>query len=204
MANKENTDKRDHWPSKWQRCCGRQCYTIDEDELGLDDGSLEEVFMGFDKRKKVRFAIDYKRINLNDVDKQSFSDSYWTVQSQAYVCDCQFKIPVPFFITLTYLSEEYLDKMYYVIPTNNTAKKLFKQYQKNLKGEWMTPLKFSQFQHLLRDISWNGEEIIDSEHTQAVGLPSNIKLNQLPNKKTIYPLPKLNFNSELVEWNDND
>jgi hypothetical protein len=139
---------------------------------------------------------------LCDVDGQHFSDEYWTVQAQAYNYDCEFKRPIPFFIVLTYLSEEYTDKMYYVIPCNNTAKQLFQTYQKSLKGEWMTPLKFSQFQHLLRDISWNGEEVIDKRHTQVVGLPDDIKLNQLPNTKSIYPLPKLKFNPNPVEWQD--
>lgn len=200
MAKAENTNQRDLWPSLCQRCLGARLYTIDGDEQGLDQGTLEGQFMGFTGRKEMKFAIDYKHISLQDVESQSFSDSYWTMQAQAYFYDCQVKKPVPFFTVLTYLSEEYENKMYFVIPSNNAAKLAFQHYNKHKNGQWMTLLQFSQFQHLLRGITWNGEEIIDTRNLIAAKLPNNLKLKELPNKQVIYPLPQLNFNPNLVEY----
>lgn len=201
MTTTEHTDKRDRWASRFQHCTGYRCYTSDTDEMGFQTGSMEEVFMGFDSTNQVRFAIDYKRVSLETVNEQYLSDQKWSVKSQAAFWDNQVKSPVPFFVVLTYLSEEFLDKMYFVIPTNNAAKLLFSYYNKDKTGEWMTLLKFSRFQHLLRDITWNPEEVIDNKNTRLVGLPDDLKLKDLPNHNHTYPLPQLDFNSELTEYN---
>lgn len=200
MSSNERSDLRDLLPSYYQRILGSHCYTIDADELGFGQGGKGGKFMGFTSDSKVRFAIDYKRINLATVHERIISDDYWTMKAQARLWDCQVKEPVPFFTVLTYLSEEYPDKMYYVIPTNNAAKTFFQKYGKAIKGEWMTILKFSQFQHLLRDISWNGEEVIDPDHLGKLQLPSTLKLKELPNKKAIYPLPNLRFDPRLTQY----
>lgn len=200
MTTTEHTDKRDRWPSRYQHCMGYRCYTSDTDEMNFQLGSMEEVFMGFDSTNQVRFAIDYKRVSLFTVNEQRLSDQHWSVKSQAAFWDNQVKTPIPFFVVLTYLSEEFVHKMYFVLPANNAAKQLFTHYNKDLNGEWMTLLKFSQFQHLLRDISWNPEEVLDNKNTQLVGLPDDLKLNQLPNQKHTYPLPQLDFQMELTDY----
>lgn len=168
--------------------------------MGFGLGKIEEVFMGLDRRFDLRYVIDYKHVKLDEVHNQYFTDTLFTIKAPAIYYDRGTKVPVPFFVVLTYLSEEFADKMYFVLPTNNAAKEHFQTYKKDLNGQWMTPLRFSQFQHTLRELSWNGEEIIDPINLKAVGLPVNLKLKELPNKLVEYPLPKLNFNPNLVEY----
>lgn len=200
MAHHENTGLRDLWASRYQHCTGRHNYTIDGDEIGFQYGSVEGEFMGFDGKKRAKFAIDYKRVNLETVNTRLISDKEFTIEAQAFHWDCELKIPRPFFVVLTYLSEEFEYKMYYVIPANNAAKLMFQNYNKHPKGQWMTVLQFARWQHLLRDLTLDPEEIIDKEHTRAVGLPDGTKLKDLPNKEHIYPLPQLDFNPNLIEY----
>jgi hypothetical protein len=69
-------------------------------------------------------------------------------------------LSLPYFHTKTYLDQTlYPIPMYFVIPKNNLAKDLFIQTKQNTDGEWMSVSNYSRFQHYLRKILPNENEI---------------------------------------------
>lgn len=197
MSKYENNLKRDILPSLWHRALGRACFASDIDSFEMTSMNTEDSFMEFkidlNNYECVAF-FDYKMILSNPEKPQRFSDDYAPIRAQGKIADLQFKTPVPFFLALTFLDESYPDKMYYIIPINTSAKKFFKKYNISIKGNWQTTLQFSQFQHLLRKIKWNPEEIINERICDTINLPQGSKLKNLPNTKIKYNLPQLSFN----------
>ena len=118
---------------------------------------------------------------------------YSAIQLQRAVAD---KLEVPFFMAITYLSDTYPVKCYYVIPCNTLSIKYFYKCVKPINGCWCSLQGFSKLQHALRSQIWNPDEVIDEKNLVAVGLPVGTKLKELPRKIKHYPLPMMeSFNA---------
>jgi len=110
--------------------------------------------------------IDYKEGHIGKLVNTSAKDAQKKMAAL---------LGLPMFEVLTYLDPDKYDiKMYYVIPLNQEAKDLFTHLQLPLDGKWLSIKNYARFQHYLRKIKVNEEEI-----------------KHLDNRKTTYPLPKI-------------
>lgn len=188
MAQISNTTYKDNnLASDFHRISGRYCYTTDIDCLATNTGNEDNMFFeySYDNHKiKPVAMIDWKHPG------KSLSDKYSAVQAQIAIAD---KLEVPFFFIITYLSDEYDTKMYYVIPINEKARKIWAFWQRETPGDWLTLKSYSKFHHSLRKLEWNKDEPINQINLAAVKLSNINTLGDLPNKKAVYQLPELNF-----------
>lgn len=116
--------------------------------------------------------IDYK--NGTENNSQTISMRHSAMQAQLSLANT---LNLPMFITLTYLDPEKYDiPMYYVIPVNSLAKKIFTDREVKDVGKWFSVLDYSRFQHMLRAIT-----------------PRGIDINGLSSARREYKLPKIDI-----------
>lgn len=176
--------------SHWHRVLGSCCYFLDQDQTELTDGTMESSMREFtyeDNHPKTVAIIDWKYPG------KSLSDKYAAIKYQIHSSENEYKTPIPFFIIIYYLDDQYKEKMYYVIPANTYARNFFSINNFPIEGKWLTVYNFSKFQYALRSKKWNEFENIKRENLLAVGLAKDLKLKDLPNSYVEYPLPALNF-----------
>lgn len=189
----ENSFQRDPWASIYHRILGKCILYTDIDSLQTEEGSMDNINLeylnNYGKNKRVAI-FDYKRQNAGK--QQSVGMQYSAMQTQLELAN---DLNIPLFMVLTYLSEEYEHKMYYVIPINDIAKDFFKKRKIDCCGMWQTLKTHSQFQHALRDIKWNQNERIPFKirwnETLKLSDREEYLLKELPNKVVKYPLPKM-------------
>lgn len=200
----ENSGLRDLTGPLMHRLTGRYNASIDLDVMETDAGMVEGSFMEVFNNKTVAFA-DYKRCIKRGIDNQDFGGPahYGSIKHQSFHAQSEVKQPVPFFVYLTYLNEDWTDKMVHVLTGNLCAKQLFQHHHNfggYVEGTWMTIKGFAHFQHILRGIKvdWNqpvGNNNIKSMLKCCPSFPvmENMLLKDLPHIHTIYPLPHPDF-----------
>lgn len=191
MANTQNTSYKDNdWASRYHRILGKSLYYLDVDQTELESGTMNKTLKEYtyeNGNPKTVALIDFKYPG------KSLSDKYSSIQYQIYSSEHEYKTPLPFYMVITYLSEEYPVKMYYVIPANSVARKGFEFLKFPMLGQWMSVRRFSQFQHWLRNKKWNGEEEILAANLLDINWNSELKLKELPGAEKQYPLPTMDF-----------
>lgn len=177
--------------SEYHRILGKYCYYLDIDQIEMRDNSMNEIMKEFDydDNDKMRTVamIDWKYPG------QSLSDKIPAIKYQIHTSENEYKVPIPFFIIITYLDNNYPIKSYYVIPSNIIARNYFNKANLSINGVWMSLKRFSKFQHALRGRNWNGNERLINANTKAVGLKDDMMLKELSNEYCEYKLPKLDF-----------
>lgn len=191
MATQANTIfKGNNLASDWHRILGGCCYYGDIDQTETENGFEEEQMKEYtyDSGKPRTVAmIDWKYPG------KSLSDKHPSIQYQIFTSEQEYKIPIPFFMVVYYLDEQFPVKMYFVIPANIPARTIFDRCELSDQGKWMSVRTFSKFQHLLRDKPWNGDEQIKNVNLGKIGLPDNMKLKDLSSKVKEYNLPYRDF-----------
>jgi hypothetical protein len=158
MATHQNTiyGNADKLYSTEHRKLGKQIYMADLDSV---------EFHYVDSKLVLVAVIDYKNGNAKLI-----GTKYPGVQAQLLVAE---GLSLPFYICLDYLAEEI--PMYYLLPINTKAKIQLSDRRPS-PGVWMSPKEFSQFQHSIRNITFNHHD------------PD---LQKLSDTITTYPLPTI-------------
>jgi hypothetical protein len=174
----------------FHRVLGKCCYMVDTDQRELETGIAEDIMNEYTYEhghQKTVAMIDWKYPG------KALSDSHPAIQYQIYSSENEWKNPMPFFMVVYYLDVQFTTKMFYVIPANVPARSMFDHWELSDRGAWMSPKKFSKFQHGLRNKPWNGEEVLRDENLIAAGLPAGMRLKDLSSATVEYPLPVLDF-----------
>jgi hypothetical protein len=191
MSITSNTKfKNNELASDYHRILGKCLYYLDSDQTELEERSAEATMKEFtyeNGHPRTVALIDFKYPG------NSLSDKYASIQYQIYNSEQEYKVPVPFFMTLYYLDLDHDVKMYYVIPANVPARKYFDKCELPAIGAWMSVKKFSKFLHAIRGKTWNGEESINDTNLFKVNLPAGTKLKNLSSKIKEYKLPYFDF-----------
>ena len=174
MSHVRNTKYSFNLGNDYKRLMGRKNY-------GIDIDMIEYKYVN----NKVEFVaiIDWKHNSA-----QRISDKY---SAAAVYKQLAADYNIPFFFNITFLDDQYETKMFFVIPINNKAQTIFAQYNKDLGGEWMTLKGYSKFLTHLRGDTWNGSEKIDERNCVNLGSPIFKTLNDLPDVKIMYKLPRI-------------
>ena len=138
-TRQENTNFRDLSASKFHRKLGRKIFMTDIDGLEYKYAPSGIEFVA---------VIDYKAVLNDKYNLQPIYLNRSSIQANRHLAN---KLEIPFFIVVTYLTDNYEVPMYYVYPANENANKY--------KPTWMSVHQFSEFQHELRNISPNQMEI---------------------------------------------
>jgi hypothetical protein len=108
--------------------------------------------------------LEYKRQACAILDaKNGLAHTIEATEAHLACCDMASDWNLPYFLVITYLQDmnqnDLENPMLYVIPINEMAESILPPVGSvsSQRGTWMTILAYSQFHHLLRGLSWNGE-----------------------------------------------
>jgi len=189
----ENSGQRCPLASYYHRITGRKNYFFDFDNMGTMEGDIS-LNMGVSMPDfEPKYFFDYKRqCNALETNTQSVSTKYFAMKGQiAHANRCK----VGFFIILTYLSEEYEHKTYYVIPANSYANKFFTDNNWSLNGKYQSLKTFAKFIHALKSNHFNESEEIPLKDRWnefiKISNKNTFTLGELSSTYALYPLPKI-------------
>jgi hypothetical protein len=159
VAKQEFTNMRDLIPNKYHRYIGAQCYMLDVDWL----------LYSFRKDSSIKFeaAISIKHRTMS-----------YKPDNRAYA-QLASDYDIPFFTIITYLDMPI--PMLYVIPENYLANTFIHDNYTKV-GQWMSLYEYSEFEHYVRGIKFNEEEIVKSE--------TGMRIKDLSKEKTTYIVPE--------------
>lgn len=145
----EHTNLRDNLPSLQHRTLGKRIAMTDIDQLEYvheKDGTIRFVAIIDVKHGSIEKLLDVSAIKAQEMLAE--------------------KLDIPFFIVLTYLDpEKYEVPMYYIRPKNHQARDIMIKLKKSLAshfqegGLWCSVYDYSKFQHYIRKIIPNENEI---------------------------------------------
>jgi len=177
----------DTTPNDYHRLQGKNCPAINFD--------MFEYKKDWQTGRFIYAAIcDYKHGKPHYGNDEHVSDQYDGIQVQRQLAD---DLHIPFFISITYLSEWCNPKCYFVIPANHIAVDWLIDHNLGAGlGVWMSLRQHAELLHDLRGLTFNPEEKITAEvrHSLRERIP-NIeqyqKLADLPTQIHHYQLPRI-------------
>lgn len=191
--------QHDPLPSVYHRILGKVCCLTDIDCIELASGSIDGVWCEYNYQLKTICFIDYKRV------EKSTSVALGKLNYYIHHSDVEMKTPVPVFAVFTFLDKQFPIKCFFVKPENHTARELFKGFDFDINGKWMSFKFYSQFQHYMRNADWNENELINQKNIDIIlrydptAPVKHIKTlgdlsNKLPSKKqTQYRIPVIKY-----------
>jgi hypothetical protein len=189
----EHSGNRCPLANAYHRITGKKNYFFDFDNMGTSSGDIS-FYMGVNMPDFApKYFLDFKRQN-NAIEQntQSVSTKWFAMQGQiAHANFCK----APFLIVLTYLSDEYAVKSYFIIPANSYAKDFFKQYNLSEEGIWRSLKGFSKLLHTIKGNKFDPTEEIPFKDRWndfvKVSNADKFTLGDLPSDYIQYPLPHI-------------
>lgn len=174
---------------KYSQYYGQELFSDNQRRLGnyLYNSDLDMKLRKYNKINRNPETVAFIDAKYGDSEFIDFGNSSY--QSDLFMCQHEFKVPVAHFIAIYYLGSSFTTPMYYIICSNTPATKFNKDFNGGNRKYWFTEMEYSKFQHFMIEKEWNADELRTGEGGKII--EPHFHLSELSNKYIEYEIPEM-------------